>query len=110
MKSNEKIFLLKMHKKHNKILCKIAKRKILLKCTKNTIKFCTNIQNFEKSKKIQKMENCQNVQKFSSYFVENHKMLVVKMHKKRYSKKVFLYKMYKFSKNQKKIKKTYCNF
>ena len=99
-----------MHKKHNKILCKIAKRKILLKCTKNTIKFCTNIQNFEKSKKIQKMENCQNVQKFSSYFVENHKMLVVKMHKKRYSKKVFLYKMYKFSKNQKKIKKTYCNF
>ena len=47
-----------MHKKHNKILCKIAKRKILLKYTKNTIKYCTNIQNFKKSKKIQKMENC----------------------------------------------------
>lgn len=82
-------------------------KRFLLQCTKNIIKFCVSIQNFNNAKKIQKMENCQNTRKFHVVFVENHKMLIVKMHKKRIQKKVFLCKMHKFLKNRGKFKKTY---
>ena len=33
-------------------------KRFLLQCTKNIIKFCVSIQNFNNAKKIQKMENC----------------------------------------------------
>lgn len=82
-------------------------KRFLLQCTKNIIKFCVSIQNFNNAKKIQKMENCQNTRKFHVVFVENHKMLIVKMHKKGIQKKVFLCKMHKFLKNRGKFKKTY---
>ena len=41
----------------------------------------------------------ENLQKFLIVFVQNHKALIIKMHKKGIQKTVFLCKMYKFSKN-----------
>ena len=82
-------------------------KRFLLKYTKNTIKICISIQNFNNAKKIQKMENCQNARKFYVIFVENHKMLIAKMHKNKINKKVFLCKIHKLSKNRGKFKKTY---
>ena len=74
------------------------KKRFSLQCTKNTTKIYISIQNFNNAKKIQKMENCQNTRKFHVVFVKNHKMLIVKMHKKEIQKKFFCAKCTNFQK------------
>ena len=77
---------------------KSDEKRFLLQYTKNTIKICTSIQNFNNTKNPKNGE-FDNSQKFLVVFVKNHKALVVKMYKKDIQIKVFLCKVQKFSKN-----------